>query len=43
MAQAIQSTTEILGQLQESVAQFKVSESEEQEEGTATVISQATV
>lgn len=43
VAQAIQSTTEILGQLQESVAQFKVSESEEQEEGTATVISQATV
>ncbi|MEM8718038.1 MAG: PhnD/SsuA/transferrin family substrate-binding protein [Cyanobacteria bacterium P01_G01_bin.39] len=29
VAQAIQSTTEILGQLQESVAQFKVTESEE--------------
>ncbi len=41
VAQAIQSTTEILGQLQESVAQFKVSESEELEEDTA--IFQATV
>ncbi len=41
VAQAIQSTTEILGQLQESVAQFKVSESEEGEENTA--ITQAIV
>ena len=32
VAQAIQSTTEILGQLQESVAQFKVSETGEVEE-----------
>ncbi|MEM7760006.1 MAG: PhnD/SsuA/transferrin family substrate-binding protein [Cyanobacteria bacterium P01_A01_bin.40] len=34
VAQAIQSTTEILGQLQESVAQFKVAESEESEDNT---------
>ncbi len=34
VAQAIQSTTEILGKLQESVAQFKVSEAEDVEEDT---------
>ena len=41
VAQAIKSTTEILGKLQESVAQFKVSESEDLEEHT--VISSASV
>lgn len=41
VAQAIQSTTEILGQLQESVAQFKVSESQDLEDQTA--MSQASV
>lgn len=41
VAQAIQSTTEILGKLQESVAQFKVSESDDLEEHTA--ISSASV
>ncbi|MEO1339855.1 MAG: hypothetical protein AAFV28_01620, partial [Cyanobacteria bacterium J06635_13] len=34
VAQAIQSTTEILGQLQESVAQFKVSDAEDAKETT---------
>lgn len=39
VAQAIQSTTQILGRLQESVAQFKVSDAEETEN---TVMSEAT-
>ncbi|MGD1919142.1 MAG: chemotaxis protein, partial [Pleurocapsa sp.] len=36
VAQAIQSTTAILGELQESVAQFKVSETEEASEEVIT-------
>jgi methyl-accepting chemotaxis protein PixJ len=39
VAQAIQSTTAILGQLEESVAQFKVNETEEVEATTVSVVS----
>lgn len=43
VAQAIQSTTAILGQLQESVAQFKVSDSEDPEDQTQAFVSSASV